>query len=182
MVIGPLRAEMIRMMNRPRLYVVFGIPFSGKSTIVRELVRQRGCRAIDIDAINTARGVGIAGAAITPDDWAISFASARAQLDDALAAGESVAYDGHVWSRAQREDFRALASATGADIIFIYLDVPESVARERWHANRQTAQRHDVPENLFTQAVELMEPPDEMEHMARYDGEAPVAAWVAALP
>ena len=76
-------------MKRPRLYVVFGIPFSGKSTIVRELVRQRGCRAIDIDAINTARGVGTAGAVITPADWEISFARARAQLDDALAARAS---------------------------------------------------------------------------------------------
>jgi predicted kinase len=172
---------MILMMSRPRLYVVFGIPFAGKSTIVRELVRQRGCRVIDIDAINTARGVGIAGAAISPEDWAVSFASARAQLDDALAAGASLAYDGHVWSRAQRADFRALASAAGADITFIYLDVPESVARERWHANRQTAQRHDVPDDLFTQAVALMEPPDETEHVARYDGETPVATWVAVL-
>jgi predicted kinase len=164
------------------LYIAFGIPFSGKSTIVRELVRQRGCRAIDIDAINTARGVGLAGAPITSDDWAMSFASARAQLDAALAAGASVAYDGHVWSQTQREDFRALASAAGADITFIYLDIPESVARERWHANRQTAQRHDVPDDLFTQAVELMEPPDETEHVLRYDGVAPVEAWVASLP
>ncbi|HEY7093872.1 MAG TPA: AAA family ATPase [Ktedonobacterales bacterium] len=170
------------MTKRPRLYIVFGIPFSGKSTIVRELVRQSGCRAIDIDAINTARGVGIAGSAITPEDWEISFARALAQLDDALAAGESVAYDGHVWSRTQREDFRAVTAAAGADITFIYLDVPESVARERWQANRQTAQRHDVPDNLFTQAVALMEPPDETESVMRYEGEAPVAAWVAALP
>jgi predicted kinase len=169
-------------MNRPRLYIVFGIPFSGKSTIVRELVRQRGCMAIDLDAINTTFGVGISGAPITPDDWAISFASARAQLDDALATGESVAYDGHVWSCAQREDFRAVASAAGADITFIYLDVPESVARERWQANRQTTQRHDVPDDLFTQAVALMEPPDEEESVMQYDGSEPVAAWVAKLP
>jgi predicted kinase len=173
---------MASMMNRPRLYIVLGIPFSGKSTVVRELVRQRGCRAIEIDAINTARGVGIAGASITPEDWGISFASARAQLDDALAAGASVAYDGHVWSRAQRDDFRALASAAGADITFIYLDVSESVARERWHANRQIAHRHDVPDNLFTQAVGLMEPPGERESVMRYDGLALVEAWVAALP
>jgi predicted kinase len=173
---------MIRMMNRPRLYIVFGIPFSGKSTIARELVRQRGCAVVDIDAINTARGVGIAGATITPEDWEISFASARAQLDNALVAGESVAYDGHVWSRAQRKDFRALASAAGADITFIYLDVPESVARERWQANRQTAQRHAVPDDLFTQAVALMEPPDEEERVMRYDGSEPVVAWVAKLP
>jgi hypothetical protein len=69
------------MMNRSRLYLVFGLPFSGKSTLVRELVRQRGRSAIDSNAINTARGVGSAGSAgatITPDNWAISFAMARA--------------------------------------------------------------------------------------------------------
>ncbi len=169
-------------MSQPRLYVVFGFPFSGKSTLVRELARQRGCRVIDIDAINTARGVGVAGASITPEDWAISFADARARLTNALAAGESVAYDGHVWSRAQRDEFRMLARSTGATVTFIYLDVPESLVRERLMANRQTAQRFDVPDDLFTQAIGLMEPPDGTEAVARYDGAAPVSIWVAALP
>jgi predicted kinase len=168
--------------SQPQLYIVFGLPFSGKSTLARELVRQRGCHAIDIDAINTARGVGIAGAPISPEEWAISFASARAQLDTALSVGESVAYDGHVWSRAQRDELRAIAYAAGANVTFIYLDVPESIARERLHANRHTSERHDVPDDLFTQAVALMEPPDDEEDVARYDGVAPVALWVAALP
>jgi predicted kinase len=169
-------------MGKSRLYIVFGIPFSGKSTLVRELVRQRGCRVIDIDAINTARGIGIAGAPISPEDWEISFASARAQLTEALAAGESVAYDGHVWGRAQREEFRAIAHAAGAGITFIYLDAPESVARERLIANRHTSQRHDVPDDLFAQAVALMEPLGETEDVARYDGIAPVSDWIAGLP
>ena len=168
--------------TRPRLYIVFGIPFAGKSTLVRELVRQRRCRVIDIDAINTARGVGLAGATITPQEWEISFASAQAQLTDALAAGESVAYDGHIWSRAQRDDLRAIAQAAGYEITFIYLNIPASVARERLKANRQTAQRHNVPDDLFDQALGLMEPPDEAEGVMQYDGVAPVAAWVAALP
>jgi predicted kinase len=169
------------MVKRPQLYIVFGLPFSGKSTLVREVVRQRGCVVIDIDAINTARGLGIAGAAITPEDWAISFATARAQLGAALAAGESVAYDGHVWSRGQRDEFRALAQLADADVTFIYLDTPVSVVHERWLANRRTKLRHDVPNDLFAQAVALMEPPDEEERVMRYSGSEPVAAWMAKL-
>jgi predicted kinase len=169
-------------MIEPRLYVVFGLPFAGKSTLVRELVRQRGCRVIDIDAMNTARGVGIEGAAITAEDWAISFALARTQLITALVAGESVAYDGHVWSHAQRDEFRTLARAAGAALTLIYLDVGESLVRARLLANRSAPQRHDVPNDLFEQAVALMEPPGEMEVVTRYDGVAPVAAWIAALP
>ena len=170
------------MKSGSQLYIVFGLPFSGKSTLVRELARQRGCVVIDIDTINTARGVGIAGAAITPEDWEISFATARAQLDAALAAGESVAYDGHVWSRAQRDEFRGIAHSTGAGATFIYLDIPESVVHERLLANRRTRQRFDVPDDLFAQAIALMEPPDEEERVMRYDGSEPVAAWIARLP
>ena len=134
------------MMNRSRLYIVFGLPFSGKSPLVRELVRQRDRSVIDINAINTARGVGSAGATITPEDWAISFATARARLAAALAAGESVAHDGRCWSRVQRDEFRAIAHA---DLTFIYLDIPESVVHERLLANRHTRQRFDVPDDLF---------------------------------
>jgi gluconate kinase len=75
-----------------------------------------------------------------------------------------------------------MARAAGAAATIIYLEVPESVARARLQANRQSAQRHDVPDDLFTQAVALMEPPDQAEDVVRYDGAAPLAALVAALP
>jgi predicted kinase len=142
-------------MIQPRLYVVFGPPFAGKSTLVRELVRQRGCRVIDIDAMNTARGVGIDGAAITAEDWAISFALARTQLIAALAAGESVACDGHVWSHAQRDEFRAIARAADATVTLIYLDIPESVVHARLLANRSAPQRHDVPNLDFVHSCSV---------------------------
>jgi predicted kinase len=169
-------------MSQPRLYVVFGLPFAGKSTLVRELVRQRGCRVIDIDAMNTARGVGIDGAAITAEEWATSFALARMRLIAELSAGESVAYDGHVWCRTQRDEFRAIARANGATVTLIYLDVPESVTHARLLANRRSPQRFDVRDELFAQAVALMEPPDGEEGVMRYDGSEPVAAWIASLP
>ncbi len=149
---------------------------------MRELVRQRGCRAIDIDEINTARGVGSAGAPISPEEWSGSFATARAQLAEAFAAGASVAYDGHCFARAERDKLRAIARAAGAAVTLIFVDSPESLVRERWQANRRTPQRHDIPDALFTRAVGLMEAPAPAKGALRYDGTMPVAAWVAALP
>lgn len=169
-------------MGGARLYIVCGLPFAGKSTLVRELTRQRGCRAIDIDALNTARGVGVGGAAITPEGWAASFAAARAATAATLAAGEAVAYDGHRWGRGQRDELRALARAYAAPVTLIVVAVPEVVARERWRANRRAPQRHDVPDALFARAVALFEPPAADEEPWCYDGATPLAAWVAALP
>lgn len=96
------------------MYIVCGLPFAGKSTLVRELTRQRGCRAIDIDSLNTAR-----------------FAIARAATAAALAAGEAVAYDGHCFGRGQRDELRALARAYTTPVTLIVVAVPEAVARER---------------------------------------------------
>jgi predicted kinase len=107
---------------------------------------------------------------------------AQAPLAAALAAGEPVAYDGHCWSRAQRDEFPTTAYAAGADVAFIYLDVPESIVRMRLLANRHTSQRHDVPDDLFAQAIAMMEPSSEDERVTRYDGAEPVAAWVVTLP
>lgn len=96
-------------------------------------------------------------------------------------AGRAVAYEGHCWTREQRDRLRAIAAAHGAPTILIFLDLPEEIVRARWRANRADPRRHDVRDDDFARAIALLEPPVAGEGAVVYTGEPPPEVWVARL-
>ncbi len=66
-------------LNEPCLYILCGLPFAGKTTLARALERQLGLALVGLDAINTARGVGLHGEAISPEEWDETYAEAYRQ-------------------------------------------------------------------------------------------------------
>lgn len=110
--------------ERPTLYLMVGLPGSGKST-----------RARAIEAEHAALR-------LTPDDWILALYGPdldRARRDGvrdpiealqwqvaqrALALGCNVALDWGFWSRAERSMYRARAEALGARTCIVFLDAP----------------------------------------------------------
>ena len=60
----------------------------------------------------------------------------------------------------------------------IFVDVPESVARERWLKNRRTGNRFDVRDDDFAQVVDNFQSPTDEEDVIRYDQTLPLSEWV----
>jgi predicted kinase len=143
----------------PRLYILCGLPFAGKSTLARALAAQRGCTHVAIDAINTARGLGLSGAALTAAEWDETYRLAFEQLAAALRSGRSAINDAANYTRAQRDHLRALAADARAESGTLFIDVAAEEARRRWLANRA---------------------PDE--HALRFDGATPLEEWLRRLP
>ena len=125
----------------PTLYVMCGLPFAGKSTIATALVEALGAEVVRLETINHERGLGLGGRAISPEDWAISYAEADRRLERALAGGWSVIADATHFGRAERDRARALAQAQGARTRVVYVPVTAEVARRRLLANRQMLAR-----------------------------------------
>jgi predicted kinase len=108
-----------------------GLPCSGKTTLARQLERER----------NAVR--------LTPDEWIVQLFGAdvsEAVLDAArhpvealmwdlaarlLVLGVDVILDFGLWSRRERDEFRARAAKLGADSELHYLDVPLDVLLTR---------------------------------------------------
>ncbi len=114
--------------------------------------RQLGIALVELDAINKARGIGLHGEAISPEEWDGTYAEAYRQLDAFLAAGQSVLFDAASFTKAE--------------------------ARQRWLQNRATGARYDVRDEDFAHVVNFFEPPAQEEHAVYYRPSQPADEWI----
>ena len=168
------------MTQNPTLYILCGLPFAGKSTVARALAARSGCAQIEIDAINTARGLGLDGSALSAADWHATYQLAFDELKRTLTAGQSASFDATNYTRAQRGHLRALATAAGAVSVTIFGDVAPVAARRRWLANRArgASERNDVRDDDFQNVLDHFEPPAPEERTLRYDGAESLEVWL----
>ncbi|MGC5628638.1 AAA family ATPase [Georgenia sp. Z1344] len=115
----------------PRVVLMCGPAGSGKSTVAREL-EAGGMVRLSIDVEAWARGERT-----MPLDPRVRDEiedELRARLLDLVRAGRDVVVDLSFWSRAMRDDYRALLSATGIVPETIYLGTPKDVCLARLRA------------------------------------------------
>jgi predicted kinase len=164
--------------SEPRLYILCGLPFAGKTTLVKELVKHFGFVHIDIDHINTNFGVGLRGASISPEEWEITYTEAYKQLGDTLDAGQSVLFEGASFTKVLRDQLRAIADERSVFSWVIYVDISESEARQRLHYNRVTQQRYDVRDDNFDLVTTFFEVPTGEELVLSYNQSQPLEDWI----
>lgn len=126
-----------------------GLAGAGKSTYAREL-EARGWVRFTIDSEAWQMGF-VEAAAIPPEVAADIRARQRDAIARALDAGEDVVVDYSFWSRAQREDYRALGRSRGATVEVVYLETSEAVAR------RRLAERRGADSDDFVVGAELLD-------------------------
>jgi predicted kinase len=118
------------------LFLMVGLPGSGKTTMARQIEREQGALRLTPDE-------WLAELAIDPYDQgqraameALQWAVAKRTLE----LGLNVILDFGFWSRRERDDFRARAAALGASAQVCFLDVaPEELCARL--AERNTGER-----------------------------------------
>jgi len=165
----------------PRLYILCGLPFSGKTTLAKQLVETLRIPGIDLDVINSAKGIGREGQPISADEWDDTYTRSYQQLAAYLRQGISVVYDATNFLRTQRDRLRAIADDCGVPATVIFVDVPLEVATARWQLNRISKQRYDVRDEDFAQVIEQFEPPMDDERFLRYEQGMPRDHWIGSL-
>jgi len=112
------------------LFLICGLPGSGKTTLAKQLEREH------------------AALRLTPDEWIATFGldpyddAKRAAVEAqqwhvaarALELGVNVVLDFGVWSRSERDTFRARAKTLGARTVLHFLDVPRDELKRRLKA------------------------------------------------
>ena len=112
------------------LYVLTGLPGSGKSTRAADIIAATGAEHVDMDAALHAQGMSIV-------NWDARFAfqpTVESHIAPFLRQGRSVVAEFGSWTRTERARLRHLADGTGARTELHWIDAPVATCIERIEA------------------------------------------------
>jgi len=140
----------------PTVVLMCGLPGSGKSTYAQRYV-DAGYARLSLDEAIWQRLDGRdAGRVLEPDEFDALKVEVRLEqrreLADLMASGRDVVVDYTFWSRARRDDYKALIEARGGQWRLVYLAADRDTL-----AQRIAARNADVGANSVTLSPELFE-------------------------
>lgn len=166
-------------MQRPVQYIPVGYPFSGKTSLSRELERRLGFSRVNIDEIKSEFGYENKSDDYVPDKvWQSIFDEIERKVSRYLKEGKSVINETAWITKEWRDKARKIASDLGFETKIIYIKVSLEVARSRWIKNKTTKERFDITRKVFEDAIREFEPPAEYENFVIYDQTMPLQEWI----
>lgn len=166
-------------MEKPVQYVPVGLPFSGKTTLAKELEQRLGFVRVNLDEVKFEFGhEGKNDDDVTHKEWTAIFNETDKRVIEHLKAGKSVINETSWTKKWKRDRARKLASDLGFETKIIFVNIPSEVARERLLKNRTGNERFDIPDEAFERVIEEFEIPTEDENLIIYDQTTPLEEWV----
>lgn len=158
-------------MHPARLFIVCGLPGSGKTTRAVELEERFGAVRMSADDVMIDRGIDIW------DEQARATIEAAQQqlLPTLLRSGGVVIVEWGSWSRAERDTLRSIARGAGAAVHLEFLDVALDELWRRVH-DRALEQRHGrraITRDDLERWWDVVERPT-ADELATYDAPPPV--------
>ncbi len=146
------------------LFILCGFPYSGKTHIAREIMKEVPMEYVSIDDIFHEGGYDWDINKL-PDQkvWEEIFETSYEKVRQALNRGVNVLYDSTNHTKVSRNILRKVAQEQGADSQVIFIDVPEAVIHDRWEKNRLNPIRSVVAKDLVLSTLESFERPGEDE-------------------
>lgn len=164
----------------PRVFLLCGRSFSGKSTLAARLAAATGALVVSLDALNLERGL-VSGDGVSAEEWGKTHEEARGLLAHGLAEGRDVVFDDTACFRFLRDDVRRVATAAGATTALLFLDVSRVELEARRAAAARAATRVPVRDEVFARHVDEFEEPGPDEEPVRLASEAGIAAYLESL-
>jgi predicted kinase len=151
------------------LYVLCGLPYSGKTYLSREIRAKIPCVYVSIDEIFRGSGYDWDSNRL-PDEggWKKIFNDSYRDSQDALKNNMNVLYDSTNHTRASRDELRRIAGDVGARTKVIYVDAPVEEIWKRWEKNRTMNERSVVDRKLVEMTVNSFEVPTEDESVLAF--------------
>ena len=161
----------------PTLYLLCGMPFSGKTTLGKTIARQLDSSYISLDEINEARGLR-GGDGISIEEWEKTHSIAMSQMQTTMPTSQDIVLDDTNCFRWLRDRFRQLAAEYNYQTTVVFVDVPVSEIWQRMSANQKTQTRHTVKPEIIKEMTKTFESPEEDENVIRYGGKKSINEWV----
>src|SRR5713226_7177230 len=166
-------------MNSPILYIMCGLPFSGKTVLTNELSKRFGFQIVCIDTIREEKGFSWEdNDKVTSDDWKNIFDESYARTLRYLGEGKSVIYDSANQDRVSRDRLRKLAKSGNFESKVIFVDMAVDEVRKRWLKNQETKERFHLPEKFLQAAIDTFEKPTPDENVLAYHQSMDLETWI----
>lgn len=154
----------------PTLYLMLGYPGAGKTTAAKIIHELTGAVHLWADKIRNER---YENPTHSHEENLHLYDYLNELTAELLATGQDVIFDTNFNFYKDREHLRKIAAQHGAETKLIWVQTPQSVARERavhpHHAQRNTYPQA-MPESRFERISKDLEPPRDNEHFIAVDG------------
>jgi predicted kinase len=169
-------------MSRQKQYLLVGYPFSGKTTLAKELEKRLGFVRLNVDEIKQEFGYGnVTDDKVSDESWETIFKELDKRIEESLKLGKIILNE-YAWiSRAWRDRARNLASKLGIETIVIFVDTPEDIVRERRIKNKNEKTRFDVSDADFDESIRNFEKPINDENVIVYKNGENLDEWIQRL-
>jgi len=141
----------------PTLYIMCGLPFSGK-TYLGKLIAKNEHKCILLSYDEMWQQNFEATGKDTP--WEELTAQAYQTITDNLILGNSAVYDTLNDNPYNRNKLAHLAHSLNCNYKIIYLDFSVELIKSRLNINRLHSTRHDVSDENFANALNSFQPPE----------------------
>ena len=164
-------------MSKNILYIMTGLPYSGKTTLVNKLVKKIDCKVVSTDKILKQKGLWKEKHP-TQNDWEVAYGKACKEVETSLMDGENVIFDESNLRYEQRENLRKIAQDLGLKFKLVYVKIDKKEALKRWRENLKTKKRNQLNEKFLKKAFNLFEEPKTNEKAIIYNQEIDSEGWI----
>lgn len=114
------------------LIVICGLSFSGKSTLARAITRKLGYEEVDVDEVGAKLyqlNIESEGLKELDWDWDRVYDETDQLIESRLRSGATVVDASRNFTKEERQRAKQVAKRSNAQLVTIYVDTPEELAR-----------------------------------------------------
>jgi len=164
-------------MSKQFLYIITGLPYSGKTTLTKELIKRFGFIVASVDEVMEEGHYS--SEKMNQDDWNYVYSEAYRRLKQYLLDGKTVIFDGGSLLQSERNTIKGIAEKAGVKSKLVYVKVAKEEIKKRWIDNQITKVRDHLVEETINQALSMFEEPTTDEYPIIYDQEMDIELWIS---